>query len=255
VSWCDKLASTPTVGFGLNAHFAPVDFLLDALSPILDRATEAEAKHFTLEQTNTPFSTVINTNDGFRYSLDESKVSVAFHHRIRYRAVSGGPPTMEMLSRPMPYTTLLSDVCTKLVEATLLLPNAKTRTIRRVGVISTTPIAEGDIPPGIKRLIEYVGRPWGGALENFNIMINAQIAKTGEITERCLHTLTKPEDKDELLTLQFDWQRRFNTEWQITKSNLDRILESAARDSLKYFEDLAEGNRFDEVLIREAANA
>jgi hypothetical protein len=58
-----------------------------------------------------------------------------------------------------------------------------------------------------------------------------------------------------LLTVQFDWQRTFGTEWQATRSNLERVLEDALKDSIDYFEQLAEGNRFDEVLISEAANA
>jgi hypothetical protein len=36
-SWCDKLASTPTVGFTLTPHYAPFDTVLNRLSPILDR--------------------------------------------------------------------------------------------------------------------------------------------------------------------------------------------------------------------------
>jgi hypothetical protein len=254
LSWCDKLASTPTVGFKLSAHFAPVDTLLHAFSPILDRQTEEDVKLFNIDPPSTHFSVGITTNDGFKYAVDESRVSVAFSHRVKFRHVSGGPPIMEMLSRPLPFTTLLTDVSTRVVEATLLLPEVKKRTLQRVGVISATPISAEDIPPGIKRFIDYVGRPWTGMLDSFNISINAHVGGAGEVKDRCLHTIVKPEDKDQLLTLVFDWHRTFSTEWQITKSNLERILKDAQRDSLQYFEDLAEGSRFDEVLIREAAN-
>ena len=75
MSWCDKLASTPTVGFKLSNHFAPVDFLLNAVSPILDRATEADTKNTTVDQITTPFSVAFTTADGFRYTFDYTNVS------------------------------------------------------------------------------------------------------------------------------------------------------------------------------------
>ena len=118
-----------------------------------------------------------------------------------------------------------------------------------------TPLAEQDLPPGVKRLIDYMGRPWGGLLDSFNMEINGQIDKATDLTDLCIHTLIKPEEGNELLTVQFDWQRTFGTEWQSTRSNLERVLEDALKDSIDYFEQLAEGNRFDEVLISEAANA
>jgi len=253
-SWCDKLASTPGVGFRITQHFAPIEIILNELSPILDRATESEAKNITIDQTATFFSTAFNTNDGFKYAIDQSKVSVHFNHRLKLKHVSGGPPIMEMLSKPLPYTTLLPVVASKLVEATLLLPNAKDRAVEQVGIISATPIAHEDVPPGIRRLMDYVGRPWNGMLDGFNLTINAQLRETAELTERCIHTLVMPEDKEQLLTIQFDWQRKFKTAWQISKSNLEQILEDAQKSALKYFEELAEGSRFDEILIRATAN-
>ncbi len=252
-SWCDKLASTPGVGFLLNTHFVPFDTLLNAFSSVLDRASETEAKDTTVDQPATFFATGFTTHDGFKYAMDQSKVSVTFNHRLKFQNVSGGPPIMEMLSKPLPYTTLLPAVAKRLVEATLLMPEAKKRVVERVGVISTTPIAMEDVPPGIKRLIEYVGRPWKGLIDSCNLVINAQLASTSEVTERCIHTVTIPEEKEQLLTLQFDWQRKFKTPWTISQSNLERILDEAQKRSLQYFEELAEGSRFDEVLIRATA--
>ena len=165
MSWCDRLASTPTAGFKLSNHFAPTDVLLGSLAPIFDRIPEEQTKNVTVEPSSTNFSISFVTNDGFRYSANESVVSVAFVHRVHYRPTSGGPPVMEMLSKPMPFTKLLPDVSKKLVEGTLLLPKATERQVMRVGIVSTTPIAAEDLPPGIKRMIEYVGRPWKGMFD------------------------------------------------------------------------------------------
>jgi hypothetical protein len=80
------------------------------------------------------------------------------------------------------------------------------------------------------------------------------ISETSESIERCIHTLTKPEEKDQLMTLQFDWQRSYQTGWQNTKENLERLVEGGTKDALRYFEELAEGNRFDEILLSETTS-
>jgi len=36
MSWCDKLASTPSVGLKFDYHFGPSSDILDVLTPILD---------------------------------------------------------------------------------------------------------------------------------------------------------------------------------------------------------------------------
>jgi hypothetical protein len=161
---------------------------------------------------------------------------------------------MEMLSKALPFTALLPQVSSRLIEATLLLPEIQRRKVRRVGIITTTPIAESDLPPGIKRLISYIGRPWKGSLDNFNFSITGALADTSATMDRCIHQVTKPEEKEELMTLQFDWQRIFKEDRPITGDNLKRILEDAEEQALKYFEELAEGSRFDEDLIRESTS-
>ena len=255
MSWCDKLASTPAIGFKLSTHFAPIDILLNSLSPILDRASEEDAKNRTIEQPTKQFTAAFTNSDGFRYFVDESRISVIFNHRVKYRSVSGGPPIMEMLSTPRPFTSLIPEVSERLIEATLLLPKIESRTLNRVGIVSSTPLALEDLPPGIKRLIEYIARPWKGAVESYNISITSTLNETSFASDRCVHTLNQPEDKSELLTLQFDWQRSFKEPRIISKSNLEQATQDAEKNALKYFEELAEGNRFDEELIRSATSA
>jgi hypothetical protein len=252
LSWCDKLASVPTVGFRLTAHYAPFDTVLNSLASILDRSTGEEARNTTVDSPTTLFTTGFTTSDGFKYSADEQKIAVAFNHRAKFKPTSGGPPTMEMLSKALPFTTLLPQVSSRLLDATRLLPEIQKRRVRRVGIITTTPIAETDIPPGIRRLITYIGRPWKQGLEAFNISITGKLAETSATLDRCLHQVIKPEEKEELMTLQFDWQRTFKDEPATTVDSLKRILDDAEEQALKYFEELAEGSRFDEDLIRQS---
>jgi hypothetical protein len=97
-----------------------------------------------------------------------------------------------------------------------------------------------------------VGRPWGGIIDACNLVITGNLGETTVGTERCIHTIVLPEDREQLLTIQFEWQRKFKTARQISKSNLEEALEDGQKSALKYFEDLAEGSRFDEILINTA---
>lgn len=249
LSWCDKLASTAGAGLKLDFHFASADSILDGLSPLLDRMPKGNKPKFDMSR-HESFAVTFTTDDGFQYGIEPSKVFVAFKHRLRARAVSGRAPIMEMLSQPMPFTKLLPTVCKKLIEVTLLIPGPKNRKADRVGIISTTSVAESELPPGIARFISYMGRPWKGSVDHYNFNITTEISKTAEWTDRCLHTLTKPDDPEELLTLNFDWQRTFASGRPLNENSLTEALKTSEKAALQYFEDLGEGPAFDEEIIR-----
>lgn len=251
MSWCDKLASTPGAGFKLDQHFASGDVILHALAPVLDKWVEGDKQLFTVHRTE-PFSVAFSTDDGYHYGIDSLKTHVTFSHKMKVKPVSGGPPIMEMLSRPLPYSDLLPEVSKRLTEVTLLIPSTKDRTLTRVGIIASTKVADDEVPPGIARFISYIGRPWEGSVESFSCHIVAEIDKASGWSDRCVHTLIKPDDPEELLDLKFDWQRTFTSGRPITSDSLKEILESAQKASNEYFEDLAEGSRFDEDLIPRA---
>jgi hypothetical protein len=233
------------VGFKLTHHFVASETILAALSPILDKLVRGDTLTFNLNTVVDPLSVSFSTDGGFQYGVDASKVSVVFQHRMRAKPTSGGLPVMEMLSVPMPFTKLLDQVSDRAVEATTLLPGARDRKILRVGIIATTQVDEEMIPPGIARFLSYIERPWKGA-QFFNIQIASTITETEEYSDRCIHNLNKPEEPEQLVTLQFDWQRTFKRGQPIAKEAIETSLREARADALTYFEELAVGNRFDE---------
>lgn len=248
MSWCDKLASTPSVGFKLDHHFASGDNILHALAPILDKWVVDDRQQFKIDK-HQSFDIGFTTNDGYEYGIDSSKTFVRFIHKMKAKPVSGGPPIMEMLSRPLPYSNLLQEVSERVIEATLLVPGPKNRKLTRVGIMTSTRVAREEVPPGIARFIKYIGRPWEGAVDQYNIQIVAEIEKTSGWSDRCIHHLIKPEDPEELLSVIFDWQRIFTSGKLITRDSLQQIVDDAKKSSNEYFESLAEGSRFDENII------
>lgn len=247
VTWCDKLASVPVVGFTLDWHFASAGALWEALTPTLDQQVVGDKPTFTINQ-NDPFAVSFQTESGFHYALEASKVVVSFQHRMRAKPVSGGPPVMEMLSHPQPFSDLLAEVSRRLVAVTLAVPATRNRRIHRVGIVANTMLSLSDTPPGVSRFIDYVGRPWGKSVEVFAFQIVSEIGKTQAWADRCIHNITKAEG-DELVSLSFDWQRSFVSGQAINPGSLTKMLELAQTDASAYFEDLGEGGRFDENIL------
>lgn len=250
MSWCDKLASTPTAGFKLEPMPVGSDRILQAFSPILAECMDGDRPTFAVEGLE-PFGVNVNTEAGYRYAVDLTRISVQFNHRVRVVPVSGGAPTMQMLSSPRPYDELLSDSISRLIHASLLLKGQSNRQLKRFGIVSTTMVSEDDLPPGILRMIEYFGRPWSGDISDYNFSITSTIKKTAKWIDKCTHILNKPplESQIQMMTLNFDWHREFATPQPLNESYLKEMTGSAKKSAISYFESLAEGERFDEQLI------
>lgn len=251
MSWCDKLASTPSVGFRLDYQFMSGGAILDAFAPMLAKLADGEKQKFNIERLEASVA-AYTTEDGFHYAVEPSKIHVAFRHSLKAKPISGGPPVMEMISRPLPFSELVPEVSEKLIEATSLLPGIKNRKVTRVGIVAATQVANEDLPPGIARFIKYVGRPWKGRVDAYSFQIVGALGEAPGWTDRCVHTLNRPEDAEQLVTLNFDWQRSFTTGRSTSRDSLEEIVSSAEKASSKYFEELAEGNQFDEDLISSA---
>jgi len=249
VSWCDKLASTPSVGIWFTEHYLSSARVIDSLSPILDELVIDRKPKFSLNK-HDAFSVEIGAEDGFQYSVNPSQISLAFGHRLKVRQVSGGPPTVDMISQPKPYSELLPEICDKILRAVSHVVDLKTRRLQRIGIVSTTNISEDELPPGVRRLIGYAGRPWANGLKYFDMQLVSTLIETPSYSDQCTHQITKPESSEEkLITVRFDWQRIYTDGRAVTHESLSSELASCEKSALKYYEELAIGDMFDENVI------
>jgi hypothetical protein len=246
VSWCDKLASIPSAGFRLDHHYLPANRILESWHSILDASSTDDAQKFNLTKQD-EFNIEVNAEDGFKYGADANRVHVSFNHRPKIKNISGGGPVMEMMSTTRPFTKLLPDVISKLIDATLLLPGVQNRKLKRCGIATTTPVDQSDLPPGIVSLIEHIGRPWGELIDGFTIQFTTKISEQPFWIDRCLHTLVRPEIGDDLMTLVFDFQRTFKEPRRTDQATLTAAMQEIEIEALKYFEALAEGTMFNDA--------
>lgn len=244
-SWCDKLASTPSVGIRFDPYYAPSDQILKSLSPILDRATDGEKPLFTIDSL-TPFGLSFNTEEGYKYIVDQNRITIQFNHRVRFKPMTGGPPVMELLSRPMPFSDLLLISIDKLIEANRLARELRTRSIKKIGIVSTTQVDIDEAPPGLHALIAHLASPWKGGFNECNIRITTNIASDDLWSDMCHHHLIIPEDRTELITVVLDWQRVYEKHQPSDDRSMRRIFDEGAKSAFEYFEEVAEGMRFDE---------
>jgi hypothetical protein len=249
LTWCDKLASTPAAGFGLEPYLMPSSSIQAALAPLLNKLVDGDQIQFTLNRSS-PFGFDFTTNDGFNYGIDHQKVFVEFTHQMKIKPKSAGPPIAELTSTPLPFSTLLPEILRRLIEATLRLPGIGNRKVKWVGIVSTTALDESVMPPGIARLIKYIGRPWQGKLQTYHIEIASELRRDSGSFDKCIHILRKVDNPDQLPFIRFDWQRWFDPGRAAHADTLPELLGEAEKPAMAYFEELAEGNRFDEDILR-----
>ena len=137
------------------------------------------------------------------------------------------------------YTVALPKVCERLVETALRIPDVDGRKIMQFGIVSTSVVSVDEMPPGIKTLIETTIKPWGEQ-EAYTIQVASILNNNSDFSDRCIHTITNPEDKETIPTVSLDWQRTFKTPRFLRKNVLEEIVPRGRDEALAYFEQLGE---------------
>jgi hypothetical protein len=256
-SWCDKVAATPGVGVTLDWSYIPSQNYLEAIRPItanwVERDKDRQAFVIDLQDA---FALSVTAHDGFNYQFNSSQFYTEFRHRVRFQPRSAGPPTAEVLSRPLPFTQALPEISKRLVDATRYVTDStgKNRKLRRIGIVTNALVAEDEAPPGIIEFIEYIKRPWKGSADGYSIDITSKLPRRSKDPwfDRCKHTVIKEENNDGLLSIRLDYARSFDPVKDLSVALLDGLLEKTRHDALGYFEDIGKGGRFDEDIIAES---
>lgn len=238
MSWCDKLASIPTIGLRLQPHFISADSILSAISPLLNDLANDEAPEFSTE-IGDAYSCKIVGNDGFTLDVTPYKINVSFAHKIGWKATSGSLPVMNILSDTAPYTELLDRCADRLEKLCSLLPDIRARQLSRIGIVTATQVELSDAPPGLRRLVEYYEAPWKG-VDALGINVASLIDTREGWTDRCIHQIGKPESADKIPTFSFDWQRLYSPTRKIGAANLGHLIKQARQEALDYFEWLGQ---------------
>ena len=215
--------------------------------PVTAKMVENETQAFNIDHID-PFSFAFTSFDGFHYAFNSSRIFVEYRHRLKYVPQSAGPPTAELVSKPLPYTKLLSQLTERLTAATQLVCGSGHRVLRRAGILSSTAVSQEDIPPGIRRYVDYMSKPWGKPSNGYNMSVLSEVSGNGKGTwhDRCEHSVAKSDSDDALINIKLDYIRSYDPEQNLNFPQLDGMLKNLRSSALAYFEDVAQGERFDD---------
>jgi len=247
MNWCDKLGSTPAIGYQLDWHTLPSDILLDALSSLVDGMVSGDEQRFTIDLKDA-LKLTFTSHDGFQFGLEPARIFVEFRHRAAYRIGAGGIPNLVLNSKPSPYTELLDEVQRYLQNTMEIVNRLKVRRLIGIGVVATTVVDEHDVPPGIRKLLTHVSNPWQGKLETLTFQAQTIVHEDEEFSHRCTHTVVKKLKNDDPMDVIFDYQRVYKKPPEVDASRLRTATEKVKSVALDYFEQLAQGDRFDDFL-------
>lgn len=251
MSWCDKLASTPAVGLRFALFHQSSNRLLDLLQPLFDTLVEGRKQQFSIEQ-QSAFAITLVTESGFGYIVDHEGVVVEFRHRWRIKPRSGSLPVPELLSSPRPYSQLLDEAVDRLLQAVEFVNGPRPRLVQRLGIVTNTSVVASDAPPGVRRLIDYFGKPWGGDLPHYNFEVTGRLDSKDDHSDRCIHAVVMGDlenNPDKLISVKLDWQRDYNIGHPIAIDAIRKRVAEGKKAALGYFENVAEGVRFDERIL------
>jgi hypothetical protein len=242
-SWCDKLASTGTVGLRLSPKFRPSAQILDAISPILTTEItprgQGERVTFNIDKAEV-FELVLTFRDGRRYTFAPLSLSVGFVHRAELLTQSAAAPTVRFTSHPEPFSSSVPRLSKALSHVYDLLGD-QDRTVTQVGVVADTAVALEDAPPGLADLIQSTVSKWGESI-SFSFQIVAKLLENEEYLDRCIHTVSRMDDVEAVPTINLDWQRIFKKPKPALKAKaVNDLIDSCAEGAIDYFERLAEG--------------
>jgi hypothetical protein len=244
MSWCDRLGSTPGIGYQLDWHTLPSEILLGALSPFTDKMTSGDEQRFSIE-TKEPLRLSFTSFEGVQYGLEPTKIYLGFTHRATIKTGVGGIPSLVPSSKIAPYTELLAEMQGYLFDTMMIINKLKQRKLAGIGVVSTTVVSESDLPPGLQKLLAYVSKPWHGALQSLTFQAQTVIAESDNYTQKCNHTIVKPAQADEPLQLTFDFQRIFKKNLDVDMQKLRTVTDDVKAHAINYFEQLAQGDLID----------
>jgi hypothetical protein len=247
VSWCDKLASQASVGLRVTPRFRPADDLLKAVSSLFTSQIKplenGERPTFIVDRKEN-FEIIFTLSQGYKYSISATVLSVSYVHRVELRNASAGLPWLNFLSEQVGFTQSLEDICSRVLDCIEMLDDPSQR-ITQFGLRSHTLVGIDEMPPGIVEMIESTLSFWGNA-PFFSFQIVSILDETEQHTDRCLHTIARPEDDEIIPTISLEWQRTFkDSKIPFRRGNAKDLIQKCTENALLYFETLGEGGSID----------
>jgi hypothetical protein len=242
MSWLDLALSAPIVGIACEPRLQFPHEMADALR----KTIEGWQKRFPNILFFIPGQGAlinIKVGDGFQVDILGNALTATFKYEQKVVDV---PAALPRLDSPAvrPFSELLEEGVAYMA-ATCDALTAPPIELTRVGVVADCRLEEEGLPPGITRLLEHVGQPWGAPPTLFNGVFLNELGRDDDWTYRCHHTLdVNTADRPGDVRLRLDWQMVRNPARKLVlhRGAAKSLLAGAAEQAKTYFEAFAAGN-------------
>jgi hypothetical protein len=139
------------------------------------------------------------------------------------------------------YTDLLNRAIDEEANLLELVLRATTRSLVRIGIVSTCRIDGASPPPGLTRFIDHLQQPWGKKLPMCDVHLLSILEEKGGVRDQCHHSLEFAEERENDVRLTLDWQRFFSVPVAMRSARVRDELQKCAAEALRYFEQFGKG--------------
>lgn len=197
---------------------------------------------------NSAISVRVSRSNGIYFDLTHSSINAGFTYQLTVKSRPALFPELVGPSTVEPFNELVDRVATELRDLLEVSGDGgKSRSVIRIGCIADCRLAEDTAPPGLRKLLNHLERPWPGKLKGTEGTLLVELSNSTQTREQCHHTVSRNAyDRPNDLVLRLDWQRMWHDGKPMRTSELITAITSVKTDAASYFQSFGEGTWGDE---------
>ena len=237
--WLDQVLAVPSVGIQIVPNFSTASRYVSAAATLVDEVLEKD--HEIIFDAKSPFDFAIRTKAGIGAKISATELVADFSYSVLPKPEAGNLPSFIQVTR-RPYTSILDEVVGRLTHVFGTIAKFGAIKIRLFGIVATTRMESGSIPPGLEALTRHLGKPWQSPLVMAKSTLLANLDERDDATDRCHHTIAFDVTKEPKEThFVLDWQRVLREPAVLDADGVRVAFENCRAAALSYFDRVGEG--------------
>jgi len=235
----NPVIAVPTIGFLFEPNFGSAAETLAALRSQFEQ-WHAQGQTLTVTQPH-PLSLAVQASSGFTYTIEPHQLVVAFGYRAALNSTGKEIAAVTYSPQPAQFTVLAQRLLETSAEVLARLPAP--RRLQRIGIVATGRVPRESPPPGLLRLIQHIGAPWGAAPAGCVARITSVLSQDLDVTEKCHHGFQYEEGpNDGVVQFTLDWQKYYSNAPSLGARELSKRATGCLETALAYFEKFGSGD-------------
>jgi len=190
---------------------------------------------------NAPLEWTVQFSQGFSVHIRPDNLVINFSLPVSVNRVRPLPELQ--IPEVVPYSALIASMVTYLTPLVSSLAATAPLRVSRLGVMATSDMPLGDLPPGGTALFDNLARPFPSGLEQLEVRMTAPLRVSEDERIRCHHILKCPEThRDTLAELRLDWQHLFVVPLELRPRDVAHFFNEAVESAMGYFQRFGEGD-------------